>query len=102
MRGFEGYKLHAVRERLTLAVNTIVERHRTTGQVLTWRLLHEIETEALKKLEEAGDLDIKYIHMMRSSRWGSIPKVDLPADLKGYKALPVALTMISYAYSTSH
>lgn len=102
MRGFEGYKFHAVRERLHLAVNSIVERHRTAGRVLTWRLVHEIEREALKTLEQAGDLDRKYIRMMRSSRWGYVPKVDEPADLKGHKVLPAALTMIQDAYLTSH
>ncbi|HJW57353.1 MAG TPA: hypothetical protein VJ577_18985 [Burkholderiaceae bacterium] len=102
MKGIEGYKLFAVRERLALAVNTIVERHRTDGRILTWRLVHEIESEALKKLEQAGDLDIKYIRMMRSSRWGSVPRVDQPADLQSHQALPVALTLIRHAYHTSH
>jgi hypothetical protein len=102
MKGFEGHKLHAVKERLALAVNSIVERHRTAGQVLTWRLVHEIENEALKTLEQAGDLDRKYIRMMRSSRWGYVPKVDEPADLKRHKALPDALVMIQHAYHTSH
>jgi hypothetical protein len=102
MKGFEGYKLHAVKERLTLAVNSIVERHRTAGQVLTWRLIHEIEREALKTLEQAGDLEKQYIHMVRSSRWGYVPKVDEPADLESHEALPVALTLIQNAYLTSH
>lgn len=102
MKGFEGYKLHAVKERLTLAVNSIVDRYRTAGQILTWRLIHDIENEAIKTLEQAGDLDIKYIRMMRSSRWGYIPKVDEPADLKEYETLPVALTIIQNAYHTYH
>jgi hypothetical protein len=102
MRAYEGYKFNAVKERLSLAVNAIVERHRTAGQVLTWRLIHEIEREALKTLEQAGDLDREYIRMVRSSRWGSVPRVDEPADLKSHKALPVALTMIQDAYHTSH
>jgi len=99
---FEGYKLNAVKERLALAVNSIAERHRTEGRVLTWRLVHEIEKEAIKTLEQAGDLDIKYIRMVRSSRWGYVPKVDQVADLKSHKALPVALTMIQNAYYSYH
>ncbi|HEV7617558.1 MAG TPA: hypothetical protein VGO51_05580 [Burkholderiaceae bacterium] len=102
MKGYEGYKIHAVKERLALAVNSIVERHRTAGQVLTWRLVHEIENEALKTLERAGDLEVKYIRMMRSSRWGYVPKVNQPADLKAHKALPVAVSIIERAYLTSH
>jgi hypothetical protein len=102
MKGFEGYKLHAAKARLSLAVNAIVERHRTAGRVLTWRLAHEIEKEAMKTLERAGDLDLKYVRMLRFSRWGYVPKVDEPANLTGHKALPVALTMIQKAYQSSH
>lgn len=102
MKLFEGHKFFAVKERLALAVNHIVERHRTEGQVLTWRLVHEIEKEALRKLEEAGDLDMKYIRMVRSSRWGYVPNVDQPADLEGHEDLPLALTMIQHAYHTCH
>ncbi len=105
MRGFEGYKLyklHAVKERLALAVNVIVDRHRTAGNVLTWRLVHEIENEALDMLERSQDLDAEYIHMVRSSRWGYVPDVDEPADLATPAELPVALTLIQQAYHTSH
>ncbi len=102
MKVYEGYKLHAVKERLALAVNRIVERHRTDGKVLTWRLVHDIEMEALQTLERAGDLDIEYIRMVRSTRWGSVPRVNEPADLQAHDALPVALTMIQRAYHTSH
>jgi hypothetical protein len=102
MKLFEGHKLIAVKERLALAVNEIVERHRTAGQVLTWRLVHEIEKEALKKLERAGDLDVKYIRMVRSSRWGYVPRIDQPADLQSHEELPVALTVIRKAYHTFH
>lgn len=102
MKGFEGHKFIAVKERLNLVVNTIVERHRTAGKVLTWRLVHEIEKEALKTLEQAGDLDRQYIHMMRSSRWGYIPKGDEPAEIPGNATLPEAVSMIQNAYQTSH
>lgn len=102
MKLFEGHKLHAVQARLALAVDAIVERHRTAGRVLTWRLVHEIEKEALRTLQEAGDLDMKYIRMVRSSRWGYVPKVNQPADLQSHECLPVALKMIRKAYHTLH
>lgn len=102
MKGFEGYKLHAVEARLKLAVNSIVDRYRTAGEVLTWQLVHEIENEALKTLQQAGDLEPRYIRMVRSSTWGYVPKIDEPADLKSHKSLPIALTMIERAYHTSH
>ncbi|RJF96464.1 DUF2471 family protein [Noviherbaspirillum cavernae] len=105
MKGFDGYKLyklHAVKERLALAVNTIVERHRTAGDVLTWRLVHQIESEALDMLMQSRDLDVEYIRMVRSSRWGYVPRVDEPADLETHDELPVALTLIQHAYHTSH
>jgi hypothetical protein len=102
MKLFEGHMLVAVKERLALAVNAIVERHRTAGEVLTWRLVHQIEKEALETLERAGDLDVKYIRMVRSSRWGYVPRINQPADLEGHEELPVALTMIQNAYHTYH
>lgn len=102
MKLFEGHKLVAVKERLALAVNAIVDRHRTAGEVLTWRLVHQIEKEALETLERAGDLDVKYIRMVRSSRWGYVPRINQPADLESHEELPVALTMIQNAYHTYH
>lgn len=102
MKTFEGYKLIAVKERFVLAVNSIVERHRTAGQVLTWRLLHEIEKEALKTLVQAGDLDIQYIRMMRSSRWGYVPKIDKPAQVQRQEKLPIAVSLIHQAYQVLH
>lgn len=99
---YEGYKLNAVKERLALAVSEITARHRTDGRVLTWRLIHEIEKEALKTLEQAGDLERKYIRMVRSSRWGYVPRVNEVADLTRHDALPVALTYIRNAYYSYH
>lgn len=102
MKLFEGHKLQAARARLALAVDTIAERHRTAGRPLTWRLVHEIEKEALQMLEQAGDLDKRYIRMLRSSRWGYVPRVNQPADLESCDALPVAVKMIRRAYCTFH
>lgn len=102
MKFFEGHKLHAAEARLALAVNAIVERHRTAGRTLTWRLVHEIEKEALMTLEQAGDLDRKYVRMLRSSRWGYVPRVNQPANLECHEALPVAVTLIRKAYHTLH
>jgi hypothetical protein len=105
MKGFEGYelyKLHAVKERLALAVNSIVERHRTAGTVLTWKLVRQIESEALSMLERSRDLDVEYIRMVRSSRWGYVPRDNEPADLDTHTELPITLKLIQRAYHTSH
>jgi len=102
MKLFEAYKLHAAEARLALAVDAIVEKYRTEGRPLTWRLVHEIEKEALKTLERAGDLDRNYVRMLRSSRWGYVPRVNQPADLRTHDCLPVALTLIRKAYHTVH
>lgn len=40
--------------------------------------------------------------MLRSSRWGYVPRVNQPADLQGFDSLPVALTLIRKAYHTVH
>ncbi|KRB93111.1 DUF2471 family protein [Noviherbaspirillum sp. Root189] len=102
MNLFEGYKLNAVKARLDVAITNIAERHRTAGRVLTWRLIHEIEKEALETLKQAGDLEMKYIQMVRSSQWGYVPRVNQPADLEGYEELPVAVTTIRKAYKSFH
>lgn len=102
MKFLQGHKLFAVRERMTLAVNKIVERHRSEGRILTWRLIYEIEREALEALKSAGDLDARYIRMVRSSRWGYVPRIDEPADLDNSGELPLAVTMIRKAYHALH
>ncbi len=102
MEGFNGSEFFAVKHRLSFAVGQIVERYRTAGQVLTWRLVHEIEKEAIDSLKKAGDLDARYIRMMRSSRWGYVPKVDEPADLEAQEELPEVVSMIQDAYHTLH
>jgi hypothetical protein len=102
MRFLQGHKLFAVRERMTLAVNHIVVRHRSEGRVLTWRLIHEIEREALQALKNAGDLDARYIRMVQSSRWGYVPRVDEPVDLEGSEELPLAVALIRKAYHVLH
>jgi hypothetical protein len=40
--------------------------------------------------------------MLKSSRWGYVPRVNQPADLQSHDALPVALTLIRKAYHTVH
>jgi hypothetical protein len=64
--------------------------------------VHEIEKEAIDSLKKAGDLDARYIRMMRSSRWGYVPKVDEPADLEAQEELPEVVSMIQDAYHTLH
>lgn len=102
MPGYEAYKMHAVEARLRLAINTVVEHYRTNGQTLTWRLVHQIEREAVKILEQSGDLDRKYIRRVRTSTWGYVPKVNQPVELEGLESLPPALSMIDYAYHSFH
>lgn len=102
MKGFEAYKLHAVQERLNLAIKSIVERHRTDGKILTWRLALQIEKEAVRMLEQAGDLDRKYIRMMRMSHWGYVPRVDEPVEFDQQDAVPPALSLIDQAYRSLH
>ena len=102
MHGYEAYKMHAVQERLQLAIKTVVEHYRTDGQILTWRLVHQIEREAIKILEQSGDLERKYIRMLRTSTWGYVPKVNQPVELEGLESMPPALSMIEHAYRFYH
>jgi hypothetical protein len=101
MRDFEWNKLSAVQTRLKPIIYAIVERHRTRGDVLTWRLIHEIEDEALTTLIQMGDLDEIYVGMMRTPPIG-LPKTEDPVDFKGSNAIPAALAMIHDAYRHAH
>jgi plasmid replication initiation protein len=102
MRGYQSYKMQAVQARFQLAVRKIVERHRTNGEVLTWRLVHKIEKEAIDMLKKSGDLESQYIKRVRLSEWGFIPEVDEPVELPERVPLPTALTVIEQAYHSYH
>ncbi|MET3133872.1 hypothetical protein AAKU55_004165 [Oxalobacteraceae bacterium GrIS 1.11] len=95
-------KIEAIEERLSLAITHIVDRHRSCGEVLTWRLVHEIEDEAFQALEHAGDLDASYLHMFRSSPVLGFGRTDQAADFKKHELLPLAFSIIEEIFYKVH
>jgi hypothetical protein len=102
MDDFNENEMNAVNVRLKRAIDAIVLSHRTSGDVLTWRLLHAIEEEAFQEILAAGDLEPMYVRMMQSSPMFQFPNTDDPVDFRGSNALPMAYLMIYQAYRQSH
>lgn len=57
-------KLAAVECRLRDVIRTIVQQRTSPGIPLSWRLMFEIEDEAITTLQRAPELDLHYLNMM--------------------------------------
>lgn len=102
MNDFRESEMKAVEARLRQAVGALVVRHRSNGDVLTWRLLHAIEEEAFKEIQTAGDLDALHVRMFQSPPLFRYPRTDEPVDFGDSNALPMAFSMIYQAYRQAH
>jgi hypothetical protein len=102
MRLIDSMELSAVEARLKFVINAIVARYRNAGAVLTWRLLHQIEAEALEEIKAAPDLDSAYVQMMQSSLLFQYPRTEEPVNFGNATALPIAFQMIRDAYRHMH
>lgn len=102
MNDFDNSEFSAIKSRLRIEVNSIVDYHRSAGAPLTWRLIHEIEDEAFQRMQSAGDLDPTYIGMVKSSPLFRFPRNDEPVNFGKSNALPMAFVMIEQAYKQMH
>jgi len=57
-------KFNAVQARLREVIREIVKRHAVSGKPLSWKLMFEIEEEALAVLCRQRDLDAGYVRLM--------------------------------------
>jgi Protein of unknown function (DUF2471) len=92
----------AVIARAEPIIATIVTRHRTEGQPLTWRLIHSIEGEVLAELNRASDLQPAYINLIRHSGVFNYPLNDEPVDFGESSAIACAFSMIYDAFHRVH
>jgi hypothetical protein len=92
----------AVASRLELAINAIVVRHRTAGDILTWRLMHAIEEEAFQELKATRGLNEIAMRMVHSSHLMKYPKNDEPVNFGQSNALPMAFYIVRRAYNQTH
>lgn len=91
-------KLAAAESRLRDVIRTIVKRRMARQESLSWRLMFEIEDEAMSLLERDGSLDVRYLNMMASPSAQRRPPPGEPAGSPEVFAMHTALWMIQEAY----
>lgn len=91
-------KLAEAEARLREVIHAIVKRRATNEKRLNWRMMFEIEDEAVSIIQQDAELDLRYINMMVSpsaQRRHVLEESDATADLY---AMHTALWMIQEAY----
>ncbi|RZI40900.1 hypothetical protein EGT07_21630 [Herbaspirillum sp. HC18] len=91
-------KLAAVEARLRALILAIVQRRAAHGQPLSWRLMFEIEDEAMALLGKDTGLDANYIRMMSAPPAPPERRRDEPVGMSDVGAMHTALWMIQEAY----
>lgn len=94
----EAAKLAAAESRLREVIRAIVKQRTSFGTPLSWRLMFEIEDEAVSLLQCDSELDLHYINMMVSPSAQRHPGTDKPPGLADLYAMHTALWMIQEAY----
>lgn len=95
-------KLTAVESRLREVIRAIVQRRASRGTPLSWRLMFEIEDEAMRVLGCDTELDASYIRMVAAPPAASDRRTDEPVSLGNLNAMHTALWMIQEAYYFAH
>jgi hypothetical protein len=83
----------AVRE----AVPAVAHRHRSAG-VLTWALLHTIESEVLADVAASGKHSKRILDMIRAPAALDYPKDERPASFEGHDFVPIVFGAIEEAW----
>lgn len=91
-------EMSAMRHRLKLVIDDLVIEHRVAGDILTWRLLHEIEDKAFAHIESVGDIDSSFMGMFKSRRLMEYKRTDEPVDFGESNAIPMAFWYIKEAF----
>lgn len=91
-------KLATAEGRLREVIRGIVKRRRANGAALSWRLMFEIEDEAIAMLENDPALDMRYVNMMASPTAQRRVTCEERAGLSDLYAMHTALWMIQEAY----
>ena len=95
-------KLAAAEHRLREEIRAIVRHRIPRGMRLNWRMMFEIEDEAVARLEEDDQLDIHYINIMVSPSAQRFPATEKPAELDDIYPTHTALRMIQEAHQHEH
>lgn len=79
------------------AVPAVVSRHRAAG-VLTWALLHQIESEVLAEVAATGKHRPRMLGMLRAPAALDYPKDDRPVSFEGHEFVPPVFGAIDNAW----
>lgn len=89
--------LFASHAAVTEAVPAVVLRHRSVG-VLTWALLHRIESEVLAEVAATGKHSVRILDMLRAPAALDYPKDDRPVSFEGHDFVPPVFGAIDDAW----
>lgn len=95
-------KFAATEHRLWEEIRTIVRHRVPRGMRLNWRMMFEIEDEAVARLQEDNQLDLHYINIMVSPSAQRLPTTEKPAELADIYPTHTALQMIQEAHQHEH
>lgn len=95
-------KLAAAECRLREEIRSIVRHRIPRGMRLNWRMMFEIEDEAVARLQEDDQLDLHYINIMVSPSAQRSPATEKPAELADIYPTHTALRMIQEAHQHEH
>ena len=95
-------KFTAVESRLREVIRGLVKRRAAHGTPLSWRLMFEIEDEAMRLLCDDPELDASYIRMMTVPSAPLHLRTEESVGLQDIYAMRTALWMIQEAYYHSH
>jgi hypothetical protein len=82
-------------------VPSVVARYREAG-VLTWTLIHQIESEVLKEVLTSGQLSAEVVNMVRSHEAFRYPKDNRLASFEGHELMPIVFGAIRDAWKRVH
>lgn len=94
-------ELTATEDAAGQVVQKIVIRHRSSG-VLTWALLHRIESEVLAELKADGEHSAWALRMIKAAPVLGYPNNDRPASFVGSSIVPVIFGQIEEAWNLVH
>ncbi|MEO6917651.1 MAG: hypothetical protein ABI171_01145 [Collimonas sp.] len=94
-------ELDAITEGLKATIARLVPSHRNAGEILTWSLMHEIENQAMRALEQSGNFDLTHLNLLRAYPT-AYPRTDDPVNFGNATGLPVVLSLIYKEYRRSH
>lgn len=95
-------KLAAAEYRLREEIRSIVRNRIPRGMRLNWRIMFEIEDEAVARLQEDSQLDLHYVNIMVSPSAQRFPTTVKPAELDDIYPTHTALRMIQEAHQREH